>query len=379
MRTTKLTVKNISLYRLRTTNRPRPKDDDMKQHYNAKPSKYANLGADILGAKRHNFDTYENPEVAKAKAAQKQSKKDVKALTELYKAKFVEALHQSTEQGQAVLKEYEVKKAILTCEPLKDFQGTDTTALRTLVLSLSGAPRELARKTYNRLINKVHKLRYIRPIELSKYFEPKIKNSFVETNGVKRDWQLETSFDQGSIAYLATITKGVQFGNSLPESEREYCLHNLANSLKIIGKYFAIDFHTLGFSFGARGQSGSIAHYQDSAKVIAINRSWDGALIHELGHAIDFALGKVSESMPYNIRSKYRAKLDANKVPNLRYYMKPTEIFARMFEVYFRSIAPETTDYMQSTFSQAVMPDLDAESLAWMVETLKKGLPNETK
>ena len=41
----------------------------------------------------------------------------------------------------------------------------------------------------------------------------------------------------------------------------------------INGSY--INSSSIGFSFGARGKAGSIAHYQDSAKVLAFNRGWD--------------------------------------------------------------------------------------------------------
>jgi len=35
------------------------KEGKMQKQYNEKPNKYTNLGSDILGAKRHHFDTYE--------------------------------------------------------------------------------------------------------------------------------------------------------------------------------------------------------------------------------------------------------------------------------------------------------------------------------
>lgn len=338
--------------------------------FNEKPSKHRNIGEDIGGAKRHNFDTYESDDTKKEKERMKKAKQHKSSLKKI----AVESLNEAN--FKSVILNYEFQSALEnfpSYDGPKEYSKDSVLLLRGLVLTLKNSANygSLVRK-YNRMSRLTGRLDRRLTWDVAKdYFSKKCKNSFIETNGIKRPWLLETSFNPDSIAHLSAITKAVQFGNSIPDSEREYCLMNLSESLRIFSKYFSFDFKNVGFSFGARGKAGSIAHYQDSAKVIAVNRSWDGALIHEIGHAIDYSLGRVSRNMPFEIRSKYRAKLAQNKVSNQSYYMKDVEIFARLFEVFFKSVVPETTSYMQTTFNPSVMPDLDAASIEFMSQSLK--------
>lgn len=340
------------------------------KHYNAKPSKFSNLGEDITGAARHRNDTYESHEVAREKAFRKKSKSNVKELLNEYKTKFTQAMHESTEAGRAVLLEYEFKKTMLSCELLTDSKITSKEELRALVLATENREqREVLRKAFNALNRKLHKIKYrIRPIELSKYFEPKTREAFTEFNGVKTEWN--TSNESFDSKRLSELVKAVQFGNSIPDSERVYCGENLIKSIDLLKKHFNFDFKSIGFAFGARGKAGSIAHYQDSAKVLQFNRHWDGALIHELGHAIDYALGLPSHNLPYEIRSKYREKI-RGKVTNTSYYMKNVEIFARLFEAFCEKHIPELTPFMFVAFDRTTLPELDQESEDWMCNALE--------
>lgn len=339
--------------------------------YNEKPTDVQNIGQDIDGAARHHRNTYETPEELRRKAFKKSSGKALKALQAEYEAKLVEALHQSTEAGKAVLCEYELRKAVMSCELLDGVTINSLSDFRTYVLGLPyGDERELLRKKYNQANRKCHAVKYrVRPIELKDYFKPKTKDSFREVNGHQVNWSTKSaSFDK---AFLAARVKGVQFGNTITENERIYVSEKLIEAIKIMDRYFTIDFKSLGFSYGARGKAGSVAHYQDSAKVLAFNRGCDGAFIHELGHAIDYSLGLVSRNLPYEIRSKYRAKLEAKQIPNLHYYMKPVEIFARLFEAYVKATVVEATSYMIFNMTDSTLPDLDAEAIAWLGSVLK--------
>lgn len=356
------------------------------KHYNARPSSVSNIGEDITGAARHRNDTYENPEQVRAKAAKKQSKTALKALLEEYKLKFAVALSESTEAGQKCLREYEYRKTLLSCEYFAPYASMvpilafDIEALRQLVKGETDATiREIKRKAFNALINKQNKIRYMRPIELSKYLEPKTRDSFTEFNGVKTLWQTETKPEAFNATCLASLTKAVQFGNSVPDSERLYCSEKLFEAVGILNKYFSFDITQVGFSFGARGKAGSIAHYQDSAKVLAFNRHWDGALIHELGHAIDYSLGLASHNMPYEIRKAYRAKLESINMPHdkMKYYMNNKEIFARLFEAYCEVTIPELTPFVFTAFDRATLPDLTPESIAWLAQVIQPILKQE--
>ena len=349
----------------------------MAVQYNQRPSNLQNIGSDILGAARHRNDTYENPEREKQKREAKQAKNDLKGLLENYKFIFATALSESTESAQKVLKEYEFKKAIMACALFKEFSDLETIkncdlmALKSIVIGeREYTKREIMRKAFNTLHRKQHKIRYIRPIELAKYFEPKTREAFTEFNGVKSLWRTESK--SADINALGALTRAVQFGNSVPDIERIYCAENLLKAIEILKKYFSIDFNTLGFSFGARGRAGCIAHYQDGAKVLAFNRHWDGALIHELVHAIDYSLGLVSDTMPYAIVQKYKAKLVENNAPNKQYYFKRKEIFARLFEKYCESKIRELTPFMYAEFNPSVMPELNEESIRWIDTALKE-------
>lgn len=353
-----------------------------KLQFNEKPSATNNIGQDIHGAARHHRDTYETPEELRKKAQVKQSKKSVKDLESQYKTLFSEALGQSTEASQDVLKRYEFKKCILSCELLSENSGLLESCsiqdFRALVTNETDRQkREILRKKFNGLVTKQNKIRYIRPIELSKYFDKKTKEAFKEVNGHCVPWSTSsTSFDASK---LATLVRGVQFGNTLTENERVYVSENLQKSIESLSQVFDIDFTKLGFSFGARGKSGSIAHYQDSEKVLAFNRGWDGALIHELGHAIDYSLGLVSKKMPWSIRSKYEAKLIEQGTPRslLKYYRDPKEIFARLFEAYIHETFAARTEFMIFLNKDSKIPDFGPEELEFMLETLKPILKNK--
>jgi len=342
------------------------------RQFNEKPSSVPNLGQDIKGAARHHRDTYETPEELRAKAQRKQVSGDAKRLEAEFKAKFALALNESTERGQDVLKEYELRKGQLGLGT----EFSDTNQFRAAVMNETDrTKREVLRKKFNATINKINKIRYIRPIELPRYFEPKTKNQFREVNGREVTWQTENkSFD---VDFLKSSVASVQYGNSLSDSERVYVSENLVESIKILQKYFKPEFlKGLGFSYGARGKAGSIAHYQDSLKVLAFNRGWDGALIHELGHAIDYHLGLASWKITWEMKKRYEAKLKTNEFlwSQKKYYMKPVEIFARMFEAWVYSNMPERTEFMIFINGGTAIPDLGPEETEFMNEVLKEVL-----
>ena len=129
----------------------------------------------------------------------------------------------------------------------------------------------------------------------------------------------------------------------------------------------------MGFSYGARGNGKSVAFYQDSEKVLSFNRHVDGAFLHELGHAVDYMLDLPSYKLPHSMKSAYREKLRLiENLSGLDYYMKPKEIFARLFEQYIALLLGEKcTGFMFQEFSSSVMPELNAESIAWLESVLK--------
>lgn len=351
------------------------------KHYNAKPSKHGNLGEDIQGAQRHAFDTYENPE---KKAAREQAKK-IKNNTKELKTKAIMALNE--ENFLQVIHDYEFKRALINFEgyngPKEKCNDEAMQSLMDYVKSKRGDESfSLMRDKFNRLSRLLRRLRYrVRNLEDAKaYFEKKKVNKFTEVNGIQKIWSLDHAFNPLSTQYLSKEVKAVQFGNSLSESEREYCLDNLMRAIKTLNAHFNFNFQSIGFSYGARGKAGSIAHYENKRKVLAFNRGWDGALIHELGHAIDYSLDLPSWKMPREIFTEYREKLTS--IENLdrkafRYYMEPKEVFARLFEVWCRKHIQGLTEFMQFTFNEDIMPELDAQAEEFMNEVLKPIIKKE--
>lgn len=362
---------------------------------NEKPSKLSNLGQDIPGAVRHNFDTYDNPEKKREREIAKAKKNDKLEL----KTCTIETINSCEDLTLVIeiLQNYELLSAIAS----EKFPGynpdgaPDMAELKAYIMAKRSEmlaaryDKELSAQfnamasNYNRLSRARAKIKAFswrsNGLELAKeYLAPKTKNSFKEFNGIEKDWKLpdlgpfKTYNIESAKTFLAENAKAVQFGNSLTLDEREYCLQNLKESIELLNEKYSFDFKKLGFSFGARGKPGSIAHYQDSLKVLAFNRGWSGAFIHELGHAVDYALNLPSSYFPRELRSKYRAKISKLDLgPYAAYYMGEKEIFARLFEVYMREEFPGMSDFMQFTYSEAVMPDLCDASRAWIENALK--------
>jgi len=95
--------------------------------------------------------------------------------------------------------------------------------------------------------------------------------------------------------------RGVEFGNWLPQGERQQVLNmafdslcDLAAALKLPPKGLSLD-GSLAVAFGSRGSGGknaALAHYEPSRKVINLTRmNGAGSLAHEWWHALDDHLG----------------------------------------------------------------------------------------
>jgi hypothetical protein len=349
---------------------------EMKQ-FNEKPSQYANLGHDILGAQRHNFDTYESEQEKETKAKKKATTKHNKALKEKAIAEINE------DNYQEVIIDYEFLRFANSIDGFDDLTAYSKESMNSIREYIQALPwddnRNTLAKKYNSLCRKIRKVRWsVNDRNWKSYFDTK-RHAFTEYNGIQRPWKNDSKFEPSIIEALKSKVGAVQFGNSLPDSEREYCMLNLNHAIDSLKKDLAFDFKKLGFSFGARGKAGSIAHYQNSAKVLAFNRGWDGAFIHELGHAIDYDLGLVSDKIPYDYKLAYREQLVDNKIAptDYRYYSKPVEIFARLFEQYANKHF-QCNSWMQVTYDSQIMPPLTSEIEAWMTQVLGPILREDT-
>ncbi len=99
--------------------------------------------------------------------------------------------------------------------------------------------------------------------------------------------------------------RGLQWGNSVTDDEREYHLQKSSEALADLADVVgfpddAMSLHgVLGLAIGARGKGTASAHYEPGTKVINLTRkNGVGTLAHEWGHALDHYLtgGSVSNS-----------------------------------------------------------------------------------
>ena len=166
--------------------------------------------------------------------------------------------------------------------------------------------------------------------------------------------------------------RGVEFGNWVPQGERQMYLNKTYDAIKdfcaIVGispKAFSLG-GRLGLAFGARGHSRAMAHYEPAKEVINLTRmSGVGSLAHEWFHAVDNYLAKqktgnmsdmatvthdvVRDELSRVFKDMYDAMRSMDYHRRSRnageYWGRTEEEFARLFEnyIYNKLAAKETT------------------------------------
>lgn len=92
--------------------------------------------------------------------------------------------------------------------------------------------------------------------------------------------------------------RGVQFGESVPQAERQAWLNSVYEGMADLADVLALPrrwmgLGGLGLAIGARGSSAALAHYEPSLRVVNVTRMrGQGALAHEWFHALDHRLGR---------------------------------------------------------------------------------------
>lgn len=180
--------------------------------------------------------------------------------------------------------------------------------------------------------------------------------------------------------------RGVQFGNYVSDKERIAHLESVAGAFADLADVTGFSDKQmslggrLGIAIGARGRTGSLAHYEPSQEVINLSRERGfGALSHEWGHALDHwltgckittgggkqeavylsstieqygavepynseisvAMGAVlaaiaASTYPFRLRQALRDKIAKKQIPRTKvhYWLCAEEVFARTFERY---------------------------------------------
>lgn len=306
----------------------------MQKQYNERTSKFMNIGDDVDGAHRHRY--------SEEKVAKRATDKARKEKLAFLKSEFLINL-----SNPDTLKEshrfYQV--SVLIAEwGFAGFNYTGDNSNDSLIAFTRQNMRSTnpVRKLYNKFTNNVWKARHCRTREdFTALYESKNQNrkapKIGEIVGYVGKWQNPIPLREAAektLLYFKECEINIQFGKSVTDSEREFCLIETFHTLLRLKELnFNLDFRGYTFGFGARGKAGSVAHFEPSTKVIQINRHRNGALVHEIGHAIDFKYGLMWK-FPDSIFINYGKKIEATDMPEMhkRYLQDPREVTARAIE-----------------------------------------------
>ena len=345
--------------------------ENTKNYYNAKPSKISNIGLDIAGAKRMNFDTYETTEQKEIKERKKTQDKQITNIKLAIKTEVLSESPSIPAIIELMTKQFELTHAldintakdVMTSIDWRSTTREERADLNKKINAFNKYHREVRRLNYN----PSYMLRKMK----AKYAS---KESFTEQSGQSFDWK---DFDQitdlkDTVSFLSSSVKALQFGNSVSDNERACISFELSEFLKqwaATESLKSVDLAPVCWSFGARGKAGSVAYYQASGKIVSVNRNNIGSIIHELGHYIDHVSGTVSRDMSYATVKAYEETLP-KEMPSKqrRYYASRCEIFARAFEAYCFEKLFGFSKFVQC--GKAYLPELNEELIALVEKAL---------
>lgn len=344
---------------------------EMNQYYNAKPSKISNLGADMTGAKRMNFDTYESDA---EREKRKQGNRDLKAVKEAIKSEILADSVSAERLIQLYAKQFDL---------LHGFSPLNPDSCKIILERRHNSKTREEIAEFNKMVRAYNQFnrterrfqcRFAWEIKrLRAKYQP--KESFVGQSGKTFNWKEFNSSENdiaGKVEYLAENSKAVQFGNSVSDKERGYILIELTKFLKhweAVEELKALSLKPLAWSFGARGNAQSVAYYQPGQTLISVNRNNIGSLVHEVGHYLDYSKSRISSKISYKTVNEYRESIrEGLSSKMLNYYCKREEIFARAFEAYCFEISAGFSVFAQ--FGKDKLPKLNDELRSLVKEAL---------
>lgn len=143
--------------------------------------------------------------------------------------------------------------------------------------------------------------------------------------------------------------------------------------------------------FRKLGQHKAIGLYYPAYGCLCVDLRHTNSLVHEYGHLIDFTQGSLStKSDFYPIRTAYKESLESavngnsglkgslKGKYNLAYFLTPTEIFARCFELYVAKILGVKNSLVPEEFREGIYPQHE-EFLQSVKAYFDKLLSNDTK
>lgn len=132
-----------------------------------------------------------------------------------------------------------------------------------------------------------------------------------------------------------------------------------------------IDSSENAIRFRKLGNHKALGLYYPSVKCLCVDIRSPESLVHEYGHLIDYTNGSLSEKKDFReIKQHYvqylHAQMEKNKTAkslmegktkyNFDYYSRPTEIFARCFELYIGKVLGVRNSIVPITFSDMIYP-----------------------
>ena len=221
-------------------------------------------------------------------------------------------------------------------------------------------------------------------VKKTKTFKPKlhIEKNVNRTGGRNFD-NMSTSQIQNLLNNDVKM-KAVQYGNSMPDTEREYhtkwslqAMSDLSDILNLPLEQITAR-GKLGIAFGARGKSGALAHYEPGTKMINLTRcNGFGSLAHEWGHFVDNILSSGMGGYVSTERSYERQKVHTEHMPHGAIY---TQIGRRGREIKYFYDADEPTGYKWKVLKKGqTTPSPDANKCAFRSTTLSVDVPSKAK
>lgn len=151
--------------------------------------------------------------------------------------------------------------------------------------------------------------------------------------------------------------RGLQWGNSVTDEEREYHLKALTQSFADLTDILGLPEQMgsfngrLGLAVGARGKGTALAHYEPNSKVINLTRANGvGTLAHEWGHFFDNIVAEVSGSNRSYTSEIWGSSTD-NSVEKAFTSLRGSEAwaeFSREVSEEARKVSPGKREYWKS-------------------------------
>lgn len=163
-------------------------------------------------------------------------------------------------------------------------------------------------------------------------------------------WQTKKNIPKATLKYMAESGFNNYFG--YVEVDEECDLEKISETYSLFvafheaALWWVKGSESVSLRFRRLGNHKASGLYYPGIKCLCVSSVEPSAFVHEYGHMIDSLYGDLSQQAEFaNVYGAYESilrKLPAGSFSkgkyNLQYYLEPTEVFARSFEIYFKCI-----------------------------------------